>query len=332
MADANPNFSVLFSLTLKNYRKRLTDNITNKHALWYQLKKFGFVREEEGSPSIVEPLLYGRTSTVKSFTGYDLLDFAPQAGISAAEFPWRQIYGTVSLSGEEEFKNSGRGTRVLSIVEAKVQQLETTLMLELNKELVGDGTGNGGKNFHGLALAVEASTGSWSTFGGIDPNTAEGTFWRPSVIDMSSAAFAAVGVDKMRKLFNDTSRGGKDKPTLIITTQDVYEAYERGLTINEQFIDKDLGDAGFMNIVFKKVPMIFDEDITTANGAPSANVLYMVNSNYLRLCLGKGRNFSSTPFEVAPLQDAKSSRIYVFGNLTATDRRRHGVIKNIGTP
>ena len=66
---SNTNFNTLVSTTLKNYRTTLTDNITGHNALWYQLKERGFIREEDGGTSIVEPLLIGRNSTVRSYRG-----------------------------------------------------------------------------------------------------------------------------------------------------------------------------------------------------------------------------------------------------------------------
>lgn len=326
---ANNDFDVLFSLTLKNYRKRLTDNITNKHVLFKQMKDKDFIKVEDGSPSIVEPLLYGVSTNVESYSGYDILKMDPQKGISAAEFPWRQMYGTVAYSGEEEFKNMGSNVKLQSIVDAKVKQLEISFSLKLNQKLVGDGSGNGGKDFHGLALLVEATTGSWSTVGGIDPNTPEGAFWVPTTINMTGTTWAAKGLDKMRHLYNDVSAGGVYPPKLIISTQDIYEAYERNITPQEIYIDKETADAGFIHIAFKKVPWVFDEHMTVANGAPSASYLYMLNSDFMKLIFGKGRNFTMTPFELMPWQDAKSARMYLFGNFTIFDRRRQGCIFNV---
>ena len=94
---ANPNFSVLAATTLKNYRNQMADNLTGHEALLWELKSKGFMRTEDGGTSIVEPLLYGRNTTVKSYNGYDVLDTTPQTGITAAEYDWKQIAGTVSM-------------------------------------------------------------------------------------------------------------------------------------------------------------------------------------------------------------------------------------------
>ncbi|MEM3145979.1 MAG: phage major capsid protein [Candidatus Nitrosotenuis sp.] len=317
---ANPNFDALVTTTLKNYRKNLADNITAHQALFMQLKKKGFIREEDGGTSIVEPLLVGKNTTVRSYSGYDVLDVTPQAGVTAAEFAWKQIAGSVTISGEEEFKNSGSATRVLSLLETKIKQLEISMTLEINRQLFGDGTGNGGKDITGLALAVEDGT-AWSVYGGIDSNAY--TYWRNQWIG-SVGSFAANGVDRMRTLFNSASRG-TEKPTLIITTQAIFEAYEKSLSPALRFSDPETADAGFMNLLFRGVPVVFDDD------AP-AGELRMLNSEYLRLVIGKGRNFSVTPFVRPENQDAKVSQILFYGNLTCNNRARQGVLTGITTP
>lgn len=322
MAPANPSFDALVSTTLKNYRKTLSDNITGHQALWFQMKSKGFVREDEGGTSIVEPLLTGVNSTVKSYSGYDLIDVTPQEGISAAEFSWKQIAGSVSISGEEEFKNSGSKTRILSLLEAKLTQLEESMKLTLNEQLFADGTNNSGKDITGLALAVEDGT-AWSTYGGIDSSVAANQFWRNQWLG-SVGSFAANGIDKWRTLFNSASRAAS-KPTLIVTTQDVFEAYEKSLTVNERFTDTKMGDAGFQNLLYKNVPIVFDEDC-------QSGFTYFLNSDFLRFVIGKGRNFVNTPFQKPENQEAKVSHVILYGNLTCNNRARQAVATGITVP
>jgi len=84
MADVN--VGALLSTTLKNYQKTLTDNIHKSNAVFFQLKKDGYIREEDGGERIVEPLMYGKNDTAKSYSGYESLDVTPQEGIDSAEF------------------------------------------------------------------------------------------------------------------------------------------------------------------------------------------------------------------------------------------------------
>lgn len=49
----NASFDTLASVTLKNYRPVLADNLTGHEALLWELKEKGFVREEDGGLTIV---------------------------------------------------------------------------------------------------------------------------------------------------------------------------------------------------------------------------------------------------------------------------------------
>lgn len=325
---SNPNFDALVSTTLKNYRSNLADNITGHNVLWYELKERGFIREEEGGTSIVEPLLVGRNTTVKSYKGYDIIDNTPQEGITAAEYSWKQIAGTLTISGEEEFKNSGNKTKVLSLLESKVQQLELSMMLEINRQLQLDGSGNGGKDLTGLAVAVEDGA-AWSTYGGIDSNA--NVYWRNQWIG-GTAAFGTsptdAGVSRMRTMSNSCSRG-KVKTTFILTGQALFEAYEKTLATNERFIDMRLGDAGFQNLMFKNIPITFDDDMPFEDLASDEHQMLFLNVDFMRFVVGKGKNFVTTPLVKPDNQDAKSSQVILYGNLTINNRARQGRITDL---
>jgi hypothetical protein len=341
---ANPNFDTLVTTTLKNYRRLLADNITAHQILWFMLKEKGFIKEEEGGTNIVEPLMIGRNTTVRSYSGYDIIDTTPQEGLSAAEYDWKQIAGSVSISGREEFINSGSKTRILNLLESKIQQLQISMMLEVNRQLQADGTGNGGKDLTGLAIAVEDGT-AWSTYGGIDSNAFP--YWRnqwiggTTIVDTAAAPLTSstsVGIqsfmDAMRTVYNSASRG-KVKPTVIISSQALYEAYEKSLVSNERYLDMKLGDAGFQNLMYKNTPWVFDEDMPNNNVYPPLGTdlinqeLVMLNSDFMRFVLGKGKNFVVTDFQKPENQDAKVSQVLFYGNLTVNNRARQGRISGV---
>ena len=279
------------------------------------LKQLGFWQEREGGSSIVEPLLHGENSTISSFSGYDIIDITPQTGISAAEYSWKQVAGSVSISGEEEFKNSGSRTRIINLLDAKIRQLEMSMKLDLNEQLFSDGSGNGGKDITGLQAAVENGA-AWSTYGGIDSNSY--TFWRNQWADEGGA----LAIASMRDIFNSCSRSGS-KPKLIVTTQNGFQAYETlaraDNTINTNL---KLGDAGFTNLEFKGVPLTFDEDCPTQK-------MYFLNPEFMKFVVGKGRNFVNSPFMKPVDQEARVAQLIVYCQLVLNNRARQGVLDGI---
>ncbi len=325
----NATFTTFLTSTLRNYRSKLVENLMGHNALYWQLKKRGFVTEESGSRSIVQPLMYGQNSTVSSYAGWDLLDVTPQEGITAAEYAWKFIAGTVTISGEEEFKNSGSKTRIFNLLEAKIRQLELSMQLQMNIQLFSDGSGNGGKDITGLLAAVEDG-GSWSTYGGIDGSTTANSWWRNAYIDFnasytswSTAAGKSVkGLAAMRNMYNTISLGNS-KPSLIVTNQAWFEQYEGDIEGDKlRLTSTELADAGFQNLTFKACPMIFDEDL-------QANTMLFLNSDFMKFVIGKGRNFVNTPFVKPQNQDAKVSQVLFAGQLTLSKRDQHGRINEI---
>lgn len=199
------------------------------------------------------------------------------------------------------------------------------MMLEMNRQLQADGTGNGGRDFTGFNILVEDGT-AWSIVGGIDSQAFP--YWRNQWIG-SVGSFATNGVARMRTLYNSASRG-KSKPDLILTSQAVYEGYEGTLVPNERFIDMSLGDAGFLNLMFKATPIAFDDDMpATSNGAGSIGDLIMLNFEFINFVIGKGKNFETTDFQKPENQDAEVGQIIVYGNATCSNRQRQGRLTGI---
>jgi hypothetical protein len=329
----NATFSTFVTSTLRNYRKKLVENILGQQALWFQLRQRGFIQEDKGGRSIVVPIMYGDNSTVSSYSGYDLLDVTPQEGISASEYDWKFIAGSVSISGEEEFKNSGDKVRIFNLLDAKIRQLELSMRKELNSQLFADGTASS-KDLTGLGIAVEdGSGGTWSEYGGIDPDTTGNTFWANQVQDfdtfhggastflekVATGAGGTKGVKSMRQMYNQCTIQGS-APTLIVTTLDLYNAYEGVVEGDKQRVtDTRLADAGFENLKFKGVPMVFDSDMDDEG-------MLFLNSRHLKFVIGKGRNFASTPMVRPDNQDAKVSQVLFAGNLVTEKRDVQGRI------
>jgi hypothetical protein len=318
MAVGNTSFDALLSTTLANYRKTFADNLSTSFFLYWWLTQKGKKRHEDGGESIVIQLMYGKNSTVKSYDGYEVLDVTPQEGLTSAKFPWKQVAGSISISRKEERQNSGE-QRLINLLQSKVTQAEISMRDELNRQFHGDGTGNNSKDFFGLQLLVEDGA-SWGTLAGIDRNDALNTWWRNQFIG-SVGSFATNGLNNMRTLYNSSSRGN-EHPDIGITTQAVFEFYEKGLVQNERFEDKTTGDAGFQNLKFKGMVLGFDEQCVT-------QTMYMLNSNYLEIVIDKESDLITTDFVRPENQDARTAQILIMGNMVSSNSARQGVMNGI---
>ena len=307
MASANSNFDQLLSTTLANYRSQLTDNVFTARPLTYQLMDKGRIRMLNGGTKIVEPLIYGKNSTVASYSGYDSLSLTPQEGISAAEYEWKQYAASIAISGIEEAKNNGE-QEIINLLEAKIMQAEESMRESFNQMFFADGTGNSGKDWNGLGNLVEAS----GTAGGINSATSGNEFWRSYEENTS----AALTLAQMATAYNSVSVGN-DHPDTLLTTQTLFEKYEALLQPNLRYTDTKTADAGFQNLLFKAAPVMYDVHCT-------AGVFYFLNSKYITLVGHSNKWFSQTEFIKPEDTDARYALIMCYGNLTIRNRAKQG--------
>jgi len=304
---SNPNFDALLSTTLANYRDQLTDNVFTARPLTYFLQDKGRIRMLNGGTKIVEPLIYGTNSTVASYSGYDSLSLTPQAGITAAEYDWKQYASTIAISGIEEAKNNGE-QEIINLLEAKIMQAEESMREGFNQMFFADGTGNSGKDWNGLGNIVEAS----GTVGGINRATAGNEYWR----SYEENTAGALSLAQMATAYNTVSVGN-DHPDMILTTQTLFEKYEALLVPNLRFTDTKTADAGFQNLLYKAAPVTYDVHCT-------AGVVYFLNSKYLTLVGHSGKWFAQTSFVQPENVDARYALILCYGNLTCRNAKKQG--------
>jgi hypothetical protein len=315
MATPNPNYDAILSTTLANHMPKLVDNVFSARPLVYFLKEAGQIRQIGGGSKIVIPILHGLNSTAKSYSQYDTIDITAQTGISAAEYNWKQFAATIAISGIEEAQNNAE-QEINDLLEAKTMQAEESISeafdsMFITSGLTSNATGNSGKDWLGLAALVKDTT---STVGGIDPTATGNSFWKA----YKETTAGALTIAQMTTAFNTVSVGN-DQPNMILTTQTLYEKYESLLQPQLRFTDSKTADAGFLNLLFKGAPVLFDKYVSTGD-------VYFLNTKYLRL-VGHNENwFKPTPFVRPNNQDARFAQIVCYGELTISNRARQGVL------
>ena len=311
------NFDQLTATTYKLYRKTLADNVMKKIALYEFMKKKGNIERKKGGIKIVEPLLYGLNSTFKSYSAYDVLDTTPQDGITAAEFDWRDLAVSVTISKQEEDQNSGE-TQIINLLKSKIQQAEKTYTLMFDKMLNGDGTGNFGKDLQGIKNFLSNTPTAAATVGGIDQVAYS---WWQNRQD-TAAVFDINGLDKMRHVFNLCTREG-DQPNFLLTDQTTFEAYEGLMTNLERFNFSSPGnlhgDLGFATLTFHGQPIVWDV-------YAEANKIRFLNTDYLKLIVDSNTDFEMTEFRVPVNQMVKTAFILFRGQLVCNNRQLQGVL------
>ena len=309
------NFDSILSSTLQRVSGTLQDQVFDELPLFWYLKNKGKAPKSltrvSGGESIICPLLYGASTAVGWYTKYEQLDTTPQEGHTVAQYLWKQLAGTVTISGLEEEQNKG-SARIFNLLESKFYQTKMTMQTQFN-EAAFAGNATDTKKIVGLAQHT-AATG---TIGGIAKATY--SWWQgqtATATDFNGALGTGDGLAKMANVYN-TCSFGPDHPDLLITTQAVYEAYEGVIQPNIRYGVEDVGAAGFESLKFKGATLLFDRDAT-------AETIYFINTRYLYLVTNPNKNFATTNFVKPTNQDAKTALILWYGNLVCSQARRQG--------
>lgn len=316
---SNPNFDSLAATTLKKYIPNMADNVFKRYALLDYLQKKAKRYTVSGS-TVVVPLMWDVNTTFTTYSRYDSLDLTPQEGMTAAEFPWKQAAVSVAISGIEEAQNSSK-EQVIDLLRAKTKQAERTAASEFNTMFfTSDGTGNGGKDFLGLAALIGDATHGPATVGGISGVTYP--YWRSQIDDQ---AVNLQIVDLWNTYNNCTAGGGDDGPDFELTTQVLWQAYSDLLQPQQRFQDSKMAAAGFQNLMHGGAPVTWD-------AVCPAGDWYFLNSEHIWLVTGRDKWFSAGKWVTPEDKDAKYMLILSYGQLVTDERRKLGKLASRTAP
>ncbi len=342
MAFANSAVSDIIATTIQSRSEELADNVTNNNALLRRLKAKGNVRTVSGGNVILEEIMYTDSSTinVNSYSGYEVLNIAPNSSISAAQFNFTQYAGAVSMSGLEVLQNSGKEA-LIDLLEGRVKLAEAQLQNRMDYDLYQDGTGNSSKNVTGLAAAVpdDPTTG---TYGGI--SRASFSFWRSQYYRGTTDGGAAVSAANIQQYMTTLALRcvrGSDKPDLWVHDANYYGFYVNSLQAIQRITSSDGSGgagAGFgPELKFYGGGMASDVVLGSGiSGAVSssqstsgetANHAWALNTNYIFFRPHKDRNFVPIGGERQSVnQDAVVKLIGWAGNMTSSGPQFSGVL------
>ena len=304
----------LAAITKSHIVPKAVEQIFSSNPLFYRMREKGI--KYDGSLSIKQPLIHTATGSVTAYSGYDILPTAPTDQITAAEFSWRQYAATVTISGEEELKNSGK-EGILNLLDLKKDIAALSLEDQLGTDLQGANTG--GKSIDGLGLVLSTT----STYGGIA--TADMASWKAKVPTLGTAG-------TMTKYEFQKAMGqctvGNDKPSIAITRQSVYDKLW-SLWEGQQRFESTKADAGFTTMKINGLDVVVDSHVSGTDGGTQDNYLQFLNERYLHMFIHKDYNFTTVAIPPQRDQDIKMVRWLVALNLACSRRNMHAVIKTI---
>ena len=314
---ASPNVSEIVATTIEQRSKKLADNVSKNTALLFKLKTRGKVKPTDGGRLIREELSYAENQTYKRYSAFEPLDIRPQDVITAADYAWKQVAVSVSISGLEEMQNSGRSA-FISLIDSRVTVAEASMMNGLSNDLYSDGSADSGKQITGLQAAVSA-TPTTGTYGSI--NAANFTFWRNqyATADYTKTTL----VPAMDAMYAELVRN-QDKPDLIPCDSKMWVLYVSALQAQQRFSNTDMADAGFGNIMFFQAPVVLDGGL---GGSAPAGHMYFLNCKHISWRPHTQRNMVPIGDERTSInQDATVKLIGFMGNLCTSNRSLQGLL------
>ena len=315
---ANPGISQIITTTLESQVPKIIDNVTDNHPLLLKLKQKGNIKKLSGGNAIRESLSYAENGTVQSQGEYDVFDTTPQDVLTSADYDFKIITGTTTMTGLEMKQNAGK-ERIIDLLKGKFQVLESSVRNELGSQIYGDGTGTGGKDIGGLQLLL-ADDPTTGTVGGI--NRATSSFWRNQLLDNSveGSALSATNVQsRMNTLYLRTQTQTGELPDMIAADTNYFTFYEDSLQTIQRITNPDMGQLGFANLKYKNADVFFDPECPTDH-------MYFINTNHLFLKY-LGKDMLEVGETTRPVnQDVFVTPLIFTGNMTLTNARVQGVM------
>lgn len=274
---SNPNYANIATTTIESRTRALADNITNNNALLRRMRKRGTVKPVSGGRLILQEIDFAATTNVGWYSGLGTLTTAAFEHATAAEFPIREAYASMVVSGLEMAQNRGREA-MIDLIEARVTNMERALTNLLNIGVYSDGSAAGGTQIGGLALLV-AATPTTGTVGGI--NRATATWWRNisrrSSVDFAAAATSATILNHMGRVYNLVTRN-TDVPDLIPSSPESFQLLTDAMSDRQTIVDSEMAQAGFVTLKFRNADVLMDGGV---GGAIPANTMYFLNTNFV---------------------------------------------------
>ena len=342
MPFANSSYSDIITTTIENRSRELADNWTNNNALLRKLRAKDNVKPFSGGSLILQEIGYTDPTTINanSYSGYEVINIAPNSPISSAQFSIKQYAGAVSMSGLEMLQNSGKEA-FIDLMEGRMQISEGQLFNRMDYDMYQDGTGNASKNITGLALAVpdDPTTG---TYGGISRSAY--TFWRSQYyrgVTDGGAAVSSANIQSYMTTLALRCVRGNNKPDLWIGDATYFGFYVNSLQAIQR-IQSMSGDgkagAGFgPELAFygggMAATVVMGGGISGAvsptqltSGATSAH-MWALNTDYIFWRPHRDRNFVPIGGERQSVnQDAVVKLFGVAGNMTSNGPQFSGVL------
>ena len=278
----------------------------------------------KGGRVIQWPLRVSELGTAQAVDPRVALTFQTADTRKAAQLNWKFYYATTFINWDEILENQGK-PQLVDLIKDKTTEIKEDMTERLILDLYAGGTQNEMKI---SSLSTVINDGEYA---GIDPDAdlSDPTRWKSHVF--SPAQEQALGFYtapengvSLAEIINKATFND-EKPSLIITTEDIYTAIEQYLENKRQVTkSNELQNMGYDNVKFKGVPIVADKR------CPS-KTMFGINEKRLELTIHPQYDMAVSKWEAHEQWPNSWFKSMSFaGNLRADTRHTHFKITNIG--
>lgn len=315
------DYERLTAITREYVMPSIIDQIGKECTL---LGKFLQKAKKGSGTEIHIPVKYRHNSQGGFYAGLELLDTAQETTRTRAVFQWKQVHKPIVISNIEKAKNMGK-EGIIKLLSAEMDDAKSGLKDMLGTSLFSDGTGTDGKEIDGLCAAVDDGT-NVATYGNINRTTY--TWWQANYY----GSLGTLTLAMMATAYDDCENGSK-RPSIIVTTKDIWTDYEALNQSQIRFINSDGSgnqmDAGATKLAFRATPIEKDEYCP-------AGKMFMLNMDtfdYMYLPHPKystdNKGFAIRDFDEPINQDGEISYILSYINVVCKEPRANAQMDGI---
>jgi hypothetical protein len=218
---------------------KMTDNIFRQIPLLNRMKDKEMPLD--GGTKVMVPLEYAQNSAGGWYSGAETLNNTDLETFTAAEFDWKQHYGSIVINRLDELKNSGDAA-VLKFVTSKVKNAERSM-----RDRFATGVWNSGSDPKAI-LGIRAFLSTSNVYGGISQTTY--SWWASQINSTDTTLTLAV----LQSLYGSAAIDS-DAPTVALTTQTLFDKYYLQLQPQQRFMDSDTAKGGFNRLCLTGFPL-----------------------------------------------------------------------------
>lgn len=218
-----------------------------------------------------KPIITDTAGNGGSFAGLDTFNTNDADTKQRLSFDVRGYEQPVVIPQQEADAVMNSPQRAVEYAAEKIEEAANEMADSIGGLLYGAGTGNSNKDFLGLAAIVDDG-GEVANYGGLSRSTF------PTIAANETDVGGALTLAAMAAMYSSCKRG-TDKPTIIYTTESIWDDFEalhqpniqsnqegfRQVTASRRGVTQDAlkGEMGFDSLNYRGTPVVADEKATS---------------------------------------------------------------------